>query len=337
MLLTQKFHSLNEIDPEFIAALGELTHDLCPQFAHWRALEEAAPKDDTFIYWLFFGPKQNTPVGVAQVSLRKSSVRPHWPWWKKWRANKNWRIATWGVCGEGHPPAVFAAAYEEEGHRKCLGLMAEVEKRPELVGEEVVLSPEWPRPATPWEDVPHERSRTWRALRPFERQAPDYKTYLTSLAPAVARDALNAWKRVHKEAQVRLGDFPPGAARDDLLLECTEINRALLNACPGGLLTFQQGNQLLGFIHYRQGHAGTWFFEPVPLETQGQETVPDQLYLQYALLKLHELRDARHLVLQRQTRHLRLDSAEEEEFFTQQGFHLEDREDLQWAKIPLLP
>ncbi len=337
MLLTQKFHSLNEIDPEFIAALGELTHDICPQFAHWRALEENAPTDDTFIYWLFFGPKQNTPVGVAQVCLRKSGLRPHWPWWKRWRANKKWRLATWGVCGEGHAPGVFAAPYAEEGRRKCLGLMAEVEKRPELVGEEVVLTPEWPRPPTPWEDVPHERARTWRTLSPYQREAADYQSYLAALSPGVSRDVQLAWKKIHKEAQVRLGDFPPGASRDDLWRDCPEINRVLLDACPGGLLTFQKDRALLGFIHYRQGHLGTWFFEPVPLETQGQELVPDQLYVQYALLKLHELPHARSLVLQRQGRQLRLERAEEEEFFAQQGLHLEDREDLLWAKIPLMP
>lgn len=225
--------------------------------------------------------------------------------------------------------------FAEAGQYKCLQLMKEVENRTEVVGECMTLSEEWPTPAYPWEDVPFEEKLAWRALKPFERIQPNYEAYLATLAPATTKQVQLAWRRIHKEAKVSLGDFPTPASREDLWKECPHADRTCLDSLTGGVLTFQKGDDLLGYIHYRQGHSGTWFFEPTPLENEDTETVNDQLYVQYALLKFFEMPTARLLVINRNQRPMRLENGPDEEFFIAQGFHVEARESIVWGKIPL--
>jgi hypothetical protein len=77
MLITQRFHSLKEIDSEFIPALELLMQEYSQNFQAWVEKEEKSPIDITFNYWLFFGPTQNSPVGIAQVMLGKVNLDNH--------------------------------------------------------------------------------------------------------------------------------------------------------------------------------------------------------------------------------------------------------------------
>ena len=55
MIITQKFHSVHEIDEEFIPTLEVLLGSQIPSFDWIKAYEDSAPKDTHFTYYLFFG------------------------------------------------------------------------------------------------------------------------------------------------------------------------------------------------------------------------------------------------------------------------------------------
>lgn len=336
MLLTQKFHSLNEIDPEFVTSLEQLTHEEWPDFNAWKLAEQQCPVDDTFIYWLFFGPTQNAPIGVTQVCLRKLNPEKSNPWWKKIGGvfgvkPVDHRMAIWSLGSSSDGPAIFDSRFGRSGREKFWQLQKEVEVRAEIMAESIVLPQGWGTPKPGWAEVPYENRQTWQALRPYEKRHKLYQDYLGTL-PAEPRATIQGiWKNLHA-AHVKLGDFPTIASRDDLQAECPGADLAVFSDKPGGLLTFQKDQRLLGAVHYQKGQQGTWFFEPIPLETHGEEVVGDQLYVQYALLKWHETTEARKLVIVKHNRPLRLNSPAEEEFFTSQGFVTRTLEEVCWAR-----
>jgi hypothetical protein len=69
MLMTQKYHSANEIDPEFIPELEGLLSHCVPSFELIKTFEKDAPEHTTFHYYLFFSDKHNGPVGFTQVAI----------------------------------------------------------------------------------------------------------------------------------------------------------------------------------------------------------------------------------------------------------------------------
>lgn len=336
MLLTQKFHSLNEIDPEFITSLENLLHEEWPDFQCWKADEQNSPVHDTYTYWLFFGPTHNAPVGVTQLCLRKLNPEKSNVWWRKVGKvfgikSADHRLAAWslGSCTEG--PALFDPRFSRSGREKFWELQKEVEARPEVIAESIILPQGWGHPRPAWNEITHENREVWQGLRPMDKRHKLYQDYLGTLPLAQRTIIQNGWKKIH-DAKVKLGDFPTLASREDLLKECPDFDQKVFSDKHGGLLTFQKDNKLLGALHFQKGQQGTWFFEPIPLETQGSEVVDDQLYVQYALLKWHEISEARKLVVVRHNRPLRLTSAAEEQFFTSQGFATRSVEELTWAR-----
>ena len=336
MLLTQKFHSLNEIDPEFTASLEQLLHEEWPDFNAWKNAEQQAPPDDTFIYWLFFGPTQNARIGVTQVRLHKLNPEKSNPWWVKARKifglkTPDHRMAMWELGSGNEGPALFDARFSRSGREKFWELQKEVEARVEILAEAIILPQGWAAPRPAWEEIPFENREQWQALKPLEKKHKLYQDYLGTLQADPRKEIQKSWKKLHEEG-VKLGDFPTQASREDLLKECPGTDMAAFVAMGGGLLTFQKDHKLLGAVHYQKGQQGTWFFEPIPLETQGQEIVGDQLYVQNALLKWHEIPEARKIVVVRHNRPLRLKSPAEEEFFTTQGFVTRPMEEHTWAR-----
>lgn len=335
MLLTQKFHSLNEIDPEFISALEQLLHEEWPDFNTWKLFEQNSPPEDTYIYWLFFGPTQNTPVGATQVRLRKLNPEKTNPWWMKvgkmfGMKPADHRMAVWEMGSSSDGPAVFDARFARSGREKFWKLHHEVEVRSEVLVESIVLPQGWGTPKPAWPEVAQEKRDSWQALRPFEKKHKLYQDYLGGLENRA--DIQAGWRKLH-EGNIKLGDFPTLNSREELAKECPQADLRQFEKFPGGLLTFQHEGKLLGAVHYQKGQAGTWFFEPVPLETQGEEIVGDLLYVQYALLKWHEISEARKLVINRHGRPLHLKVPAEEQFFTSQGFTTRVMEELTWSRV----
>jgi hypothetical protein len=337
MLLTQKFHSLNEIDPEFIPAIEQLMHEHCVDFAAWKTLEKETPADETFNYWLFFGPTQNSPVGIAQVAFKKLNTDQYLPWWKKISGvfDKNlskWKLARWQLCDGADGSALFDQRFARTGKEKLNELFKELEARDDVMAMSITtphaISPYRPQ----WLEIPHENKAQWLALVPLERKSRDYQYYLSALPAEDGKTIRDSWKKLHKDSQVIIGDFPTIESRSELYQFCSETDKAALEKFNGGLLTFQKGNQLLGVIHYQEGQQGTFFIEPMPFEAQGEEIVGDNLYVQYGILKAHEISQVRKIIVCRQGRPLRLENNGEAQFFRQQGFITKDVYDIGWSR-----
>jgi hypothetical protein len=337
MLLTQKFHSLNEIDPEFIPAIEILMHEHCVDFKAWKELEKESPVDETFSYWLFFGPTQNSPVGIAQVAFKKIDSAQYLPWWKKItgifdRKLSQWKLARWQLCDGADGSALFDQRFARTGKEKLNELFKELEVRDDVMAMSIT-SPQGTNSYRPgWQQIHHENKSQWLALVPLERKSRDYQDYLSALSSEESKTIRDSWKKLHKDSLVIIGDYPTLESRHELYQDCSGSDQSTLDKFTGGLLTFQKGAQLLGVVHYQLGQQGTFFIEPMPFEPQGEEIVVDHLYVQYGILKAHEISAVRKIIVCRSGRPLRLENGNEAKFFLQQGFITKDIHDVGWSR-----
>lgn len=341
MLLTQKFHSLQEIDVEFVPALETLMSDHWVDFAAWKEAETKCPADETFCYWLFFGPTQNSPVGIAQVSYKKIDTAACLPWWKKItgvfdKSLNHWKLARWQLANGSDGPGLFDARFARSGREKLLELIKEIEQREDIMAMTVLSLEGSPSYRPQWNEIFHQAQTQWGVLRPWVREHRAYQDYLAALPAEEAKKIQQSWKKLHRDSAVVLGDFPTLEGRREFLEQCPGLDEGLIAGFPGGLLTFQKDGKLLGFVHYRVGQNGALFVEPVPLEAQGEELVSDQLYVQYALLKSHEMENVRKVIVVRQGGLFRLQDDLEAQFFREQGFAIGTINEHDWSRSPFI-
>lgn len=337
MLLTQKFHSLSEIDPEFISAIEALMHEHWSDFEAWKKAEAQAPADVTFNYWLFFGPTQNSPVGISQVMLEKINADLYLPWWKKVTSllDKNidqWKIARWQLAQGADGSAIFDARFARTGREKLIELFKEVESRKDVIAMSILAAHGQPSPKPSWPEIFHQTEATSHVLKPWVRSHKAYQDYLASLPEEMARNIQSSWKSMHKDQSITLGDYPTMASRKELFEACRGFDRTSIEDYPGGILTFQKNDLVLGYVRYHQGQQGTLFIEPTPLEPQGQEIVTDDVYVQYGLLKAHEMSEIKKVIVVRQGSLFKLGSQAEVEFFKAQGFITSELKETFWSR-----
>ncbi|MBY0518197.1 MAG: hypothetical protein K2P81_14910 [Bacteriovoracaceae bacterium] len=341
MLLVQKFHSLQEIDPEFIGAIEILMQEHWANFAAWREAESKCPPDETFIYWLFFGPTQNSPIGIAQVSLKKIDAEQFIPWWKKVTGifDKNldhWKMARWQLARGIDGAAVFDSRFSRTGKEKLIEVIKEVATRKDVMAM-TLLSANGPLAYKPeWPEVFHEAQHSWSVLKPWIRMHKAYQDYLAEMPEQDAKRIQQNWKKLHKEIQVELGDYPTIESREDMYAQFPSFDRTILHEYKGGILTFQKDEHVLGMVRYHEGQKGILFVEPVPLEPQGSEKVVDELYVQYALLKAHELPHIKKMIMVRQGGLFKLNNDAEADFFKSQGFQTNQISEQDWSRSAYL-
>lgn len=324
MLMVQKYHSIHEIDPEFIPSLEILLQEDVASFATLVQRHDGAPPTDVFTYFLFFGPTQNTPIGFAQLRLRQVPGKDLLPWHKKmafWNKDHlHWKQASW-LIGDGTSGlAVFDGRYSRSGKEKLQELIKEYEKRPDIVAHETYC-------LKGLQDYTLAASShsTWSkesyVLEPLSKAYKTYQNYLESLAPEVQSEIKEAWKTLHKKTQIELGDYPtPQETPNTLPIPKEQLD--LWEKWGAQVLTFEKDLKILGCLLVLKGKNGNIFFEPYPFESQEESLVSDELYIQYALFKFFDMPEARKCHLMKLGSKLVFDEKDDLNFFKEQGFGL---------------
>jgi hypothetical protein len=322
MLLVQKFHSIHEIDPEFIPNIEVLLQEDVASFATLIQRHDDAPEGCVFTYFLFFGPTQNTPIGLAQLSLKPIPARDILPWHKKlafWnKDHEHWKQLTWEIGDGTTGLCVFDPKYSRSGKEKMQELIKEYEQRPEVMATELFclkglqdFSLSW-NSETQW-------SKELYVLDPMVKTCKTYEDYLNNLKPQVKKSIKESWRDLHKKSHIELGDYPsPLETPKTLTIPSAQLE--IWEKWGAQVLTFERDLEVLGCLLVLKGKNGNIFFEPYPFEPEGQSLVPDELYTQYALLKFFEMPDARKCHLMKFGAKLAFDEKEDLAFFQSQGF-----------------
>lgn len=325
MLIVQKFHSIHEIDPEFIPSLELLLQEDVPSFKGLVEKHDNAPEGDVFTYFLFFGPTQNSPIGFAQLCIHALPGDDLITWQKKvfkfWdKEHLHWKQLTWKV-GDGNSGLfVFDPRFARSGKEKIQELMKEYEGRPEIKSQEVYFIKGLQDYQTTWTECDHKWTKDRFVLEPLVKSSKTYQDYLASLNKEVSGLIKKSWKDLHHKSKVELGDYP--TAKDTP--KTFPVEEKLLKVWDklgAQILTFEKDLKILGCLLVLKGKNGNVFFEPFPFEPQGEESiVPDELYTQYALLKFFEMPDARKCHMLKFGTKLVFDEKEDLKFFQEQGF-----------------
>jgi hypothetical protein len=323
MLIVQKFHSIHEIDPEFIPNIEVLLQEDVASFATLIQRHDGAPAGCVFTYFLFFGPTQNSPIGFAQLSL-KPIPKTIFPWHKKlafWnKESAHWKQLTWEIGDGSSGLCVFDPRYARSGKDKINELMKEYEARTDVMAAEIFCLKGLQDFNISW-NTDNRWSKEMYVLEPMPKASKSYENYLENLQPSVQKFIKDAWKGLHKKGYIELGDYNSPLETPKTL----PIPAAQLEIWAGWgaqVLTFEMDLKVLGCLLVLKGKNGNVFFEPFPFEPEGQSIVPDELYTQYALLKFFEMPEARKCHLMKFGSKLVFEEREDLKFFQSQGFQL---------------
>jgi hypothetical protein len=324
MLIVQKFHSIHEIDPEFIPNIEVLLQEDVASFDTLVHRHDSAPSGHVFTYFLFFGPTQNAPIGFAQLCLKPLKGNELIPWHKKlkfWdKEHLHWKQVTWEIGDGSSGLCVFDPKFARSGREKVQELIREYEARTDIMAEELHCLKGLQEFAMGWE--PQQKSvKEAYVLEPLTKAFKTYQDYVSGLESEIQNQVKLSWKELHKKGQIELGDYPsPLETPKTLPIPSEQLET--WSKWGAQVLTFEKELQILGCILVLKGRNGNIFFEPFPFETQDEALVSDELYTQYALLKFFEMPDARKCHLMKFGSKLVFEDKEDLKFFKEQGFQL---------------
>jgi len=321
--MVQKFHSIHDIDSEFIPSLEILLQEDVPSFKNLIEKHDHAPEGDVFTYFLFFGPTQNTPIGFAQLCLHSLPGDDLITWkdkifkfWKK--EHLHWKQVTWKV-GDGNSGLfVFDPRFSRSGKEKIQELIYEYESRPEIKSQELFFIKGLQDFQSSW-SPDNKWSKDRFVLEPLIKSSKTYQDYLASLHQDVSAQIKQGWKDLHQKSKVELGDYH-SAKETPQTIPIDEKVLKLWEKLGVQILTFEKDLKVLGCLVVQRGKNGNIFFEPFPFETHDHAIVVDELYTQYALLKFFEMPDARKCHMLKFGTKLVFDEKEDLKFFQEQGF-----------------
>lgn len=320
--MVQKFHSIHEIDTEFIPNIEVLLQEDVASFATLVQRHDGAPEGCVFTYFLFFGPTQNTPIGFAQLALKP--VPNLLPWHKKlkfWNKDHlHWKQVTWEIGDGSSGLCVFDPKYARSGKEKIQELIKEYEKRPDIMAEELYCLKGLQEFSIGWTEE-NKWSKEAYVLEPLPKAFKTYEDYLKSLDKEVRDHVKQSWKNLNQKGHIELGDYPsPLETPKTLPIPSAQID--IWAKWGAQVLTFEKDLKVLGCLLVLKGKNGNVFFEPFPFEPEGEELVNDELYTQYALLKFFEMQDARKCHLMKFGSKLVFEDRNDLKFFQSQGFQL---------------
>jgi hypothetical protein len=315
MLIVQKYHSIHDIDSEFIVNIETLLQEETPSFTFLCSKHDQAPESDVFTYFLFFSNTQNTPVGFSQVTLRKIpsenylSLLEKMKFWED--AHKHWKQLSWRIGNGSAGVCVFEPKHAREGKEKMQQLINEYQTRQDVRATEMVC-------LKGMQDFKCGPLKESFALDSLLKTHKNYQEYMSSLSPEMQKHLKNNWKSI-KDRGIDLGDYP-SPTRTPKTLPISQAQLERWESWGAQVLTFEKGDQLLGCILVMKGKNGNVFFEPFPFETGDDALVTDELYTQYALIKFFDLSDARRAHLLKGGENLVFDAKADMKFFQDQGF-----------------
>lgn len=324
MLLVQKFHSIHEIDTEFVANVEVLLQEEVANFDMLVHKHDKAPSTDVFTYFLFFGPTQNAPVGFAQLSLRQipsNNYRPFIDKLKFWNKDHlHWKQVTWKMSDGTNGLCAFDPRYARSGKEKIQELIKEYEARPDVLAYQMFSLKGFQDFQVSWTEGTKWTKECY-ILEPFTKAFKTYQDYVDQLAPEIKKQIKSSWKALHKNNEIKMGDYPSIAeAPKSIPLKPEELK--MWEKWGAQVLTFEKGEQILGCLFVLKGKNGNLFFEPFLFEAEGNAQVNEELYTQYALLKFFEMPDSRKCHLMKHGSKIVFEDKTDLDFFQHQGFSM---------------
>ena len=301
MLLTQKYHSAKDIDPEFIPSLEELLSECVPSFNWLKNFEESAPENTHFAYYLFFGTHHNSPVGFAQVALEseKKGSNILSKFFKSKSQSLSIKKAYWKMPGSLNEGIVFQPMYIKDATSKTKGIFKEYLERKDIETQSMCFS----KALHELEELKNESKASMiEKVIPgtLIKTANSYENYLSTLEDGLQTQIKKMWRSFYKD-EMKLGEYASLKEVFSYRKGSNDIYKKLKSdwifkqykseQCLH--LTVEKNNSVLAIIFFIKGHSGHYFFDIFCID----KSVDELMLCQLTIMKFYELEDSSRLHL----------------------------------------
>ncbi len=208
MIISQKFNSIHQIDPEFIPSLEELLSDKIPHFKVLEDYEKNAPEEISFAYYLFFGDRTNSPIGFAQLELKNGKPIKK-PFLKKIFKkdpveDQFEKTVTWSIPGQSKEGILFNPRYINNFEEGVKQILAELKEREDIKEQKIFFSQAYSkikeiiqRPVLSQSTIPDV----------LIKNKSDYQEFYQNLDSKIQQDIKLAWKKIYRELGLEMQTF----------------------------------------------------------------------------------------------------------------------------------
>ena len=320
--MIQRFHSIHDIDPEFVINVELLLEEDIPSFKSLVQIQDLAPQGCMFTYFLFFGPTQNAPVGFAQLCLKPVSFQKILPWHKKinfWdKTRSGWKQLSWQI-GDGFSGlCVFNPKFLKQGKEALQSLLEEYEIRDDIVAEEIFYLKGFQEfHANSEKNVFF--TKDFYVLDPIFRVSKNYQEYLETLDPNFQHLIKENWRNLHQVEKIKLGDYSNSMEIIKKFPPAQDFPKDLISS-DSQILTFEKGDSILGFLLVIKGKNGNIFFDSFSFESSNKAIIKEEHYVQYAVFKFYEMEETKKCHLLKSGKKYAFETKNEMAFYLSQGF-----------------
>lgn len=325
MIITQKFNSVDEIDPEFIPSLEELLCEQIPHFDLIKKYEKSRNSETRFNYFLFFGNQTNSPIGFAQIEVEKN--RDHKETFiEKFFSRKNIlkpdlfeNHVRWLIPGSAKEGVVFNPKYIRHAASKASKIFQDFLQRPDVHTQELHFSTAYDDLAASLSESYTERSSENISDALIKNKA-SYAEFLDAQSSEAAKKIKMAWKYAQKTLQFKMGEYSDfremfeykkkGALQYKGLRSHPQLEIHLSENGRTKFITFEDDQEVQSIVIYISGVLGHSFYDIFCLN----EDVPEILQHQQAIMHFFEDEKASKLHF--------LGSCRSNEFLAELGFTL---------------
>lgn len=137
-MLVQMFHSINEVDLEFIPGIEDLLKEEMPDIDWIKSEEEQHQQNTTFNYYLFFANGKNSPIGIARAQINREQLGAN-NFFNKFKNKKlTTQAVSWELPGTTRRGLIYNPIFESDILSKFKSIKAQVAKRENLISEAII-------------------------------------------------------------------------------------------------------------------------------------------------------------------------------------------------------
>lgn len=295
-LMTQKFNSVNEIDPEFIAPLEGLLAENIPSFEYIKNSEKLADENIKFNYYLFFGHQTNAPIGFAQIKLvkdapKKGSIIKKLNPFKKIPREVNENSALWNIPGARKEGIVFNPKYSNYVGEKTTEVFTDILEREDVYKEKIYFSEIYSKSLSS-QKIPMTITPSEETVIDFLlKNKSSYQEYLSGLTKDFHKDIIQTWKFVQRELGFKMGEYntlkevfhykDKGVQQHKEVMSHKKIGLYNFDETEITYLTFETAYEVKSLALYIKGKNSYAFYDTIIFDETLPELIPHQQVLNH--------------------------------------------------------
>lgn len=200
MIMTQKFHSAKEIDPEFITPIQDLLKNEIPSFDWILFAEENAPQSIHFTYYLFFGGNHNSPIGFSRALIENKESEPGFLT-KFVKTTKKTKHLQWKIPGVSNEGIIIDPLYIKDALTKANSIIQEYNVRKDIMSQRLRLD------SMNAGVLGIKQASSHKVINGLLKNQSSYQDYFESLTSPIQKTIKMLWKQLYQNKDFTIQSY----------------------------------------------------------------------------------------------------------------------------------